>query len=1085
VQDLTGGHSDPAPEGRSGELEPVEVLLDIAPDSLIVVRGGRIVAANELALRMFEYDRSRMLGLSLESLLPTEFIKRHDGLRESYEHDPERRPMRSTATLDALARDGRKFPVEVRLGSVRSGDEFLTIASIREIGDRLTVERRLDEEIHRRRELTRDREGLLRKAAYLETINTFAIALIQLRTVDEILWAVARSGVAKLGFEDCVVYLLDEETDRLVQMAAHGPKNPAADDIYNPITIPVGEGIVGAVVRSGRSELVRDTRLDPRYITDDVSRRSELAVPIVRDGKVIGVVDSEHPDVDFYTEDHRQIMTTIASMASAKIDTALTLEALQGAVARLTEAEERLVNVAEDLRQARDEAEQASQTKSDFMAVMSHEIRTPMNAILGMTDLVLDTSLNRNQRELLQTAQTNAEALLGIINEVLDFTKLEAGALQLRPTDFSVVDVVDGVVEALSAQAAGKALRMTAVLSPDLPPVSYGDARRFRQVLLNLVGNAVKFTPEGGEVLVRAQLLLSESNRIRIEVTDSGIGVSEEDAALIFRPFYQADHSLTKSFEGSGLGLGISHSLLTLMGGRIEVSSELGVGTTFIADIPFELSNHAFPKRRASDRAFTGHSIRLAVSDLVVREATVASIEALGIEILHDDNAHAGGDHRFLIVDGEDPGSPGGERIDETGVGRPGEKVLLLCPPGSPAELGPRARSVHVISKPLTRRKLATALIDRAASRGGAARLKAAREPLHAKILVVEDSRDNQRYLLRVLKDEACRADLAVDGEEGAAMAIGGHYDVVVTDVQMPKVDGLEMTRRIRAAEREAGRVRTPIIALSAHAGEDFRERCLSAGMDAHLSKPFRRAELTELIESFLGVQKSVLVIDDDSSSRHLVTLYLEHERVRVVGVGTIAEGRSRLADGFDLVLLDRNLPDGDGLELARELSAEADGPSVIIITGHVGPEHRRAAEDAGAGYLSKPIRRPEFLETIRGALAGHDEGRSARAGIEGAASTGDVVQVEADIADLVEEFLDDWRLTASGMEALLDAGDFSKLRRIGHNLKGSGAGYGFAELSRVGDVIELAAEKIQHRDLRAGIQELTAYLASVMWQVK
>lgn len=1085
MQDLTGGHSDPTPEGRSGELEPVEVLLDIAPDPLIIVRGGRIVAANELALRMFEYDRSRMLGLSLESLLPTEFIKRHNGMRESYEHDPERRPMRSRATLDAVARDGRKFPVEVGLGSVRSGDEFLTIASIREIGDRLNVERRRDEEVHQPRELTGEREELRRKAIYLEAINTFALSLMQLDTVDEIVWGVARSAVAKMGFEDCVVYLLDEETDRLVQMAAHGPKNPAADDIYNPITIPVGDGIVGAVVQSGRSELVRDTRLDPRYITDDARRRSELAVPIVRDGKVIGVVDSEHPDVDFYTEGHRRILTTIASMASAKIGTALSLEALQGTVAQLTKAEERLRNVAEDLRRARDAAEQASREKSTFMAIMSHEIRTPMNAILGMTDLVLDTNLNSDQRGLLRTAQTNFVALLDLLNGVLDFTKLEAGALQLSPTNFSVVDVVEGVVEAFSARAADQALRMTAVLSPDLPPVAYGDADRFRQVLVNLVGNAVKFTPGGGEVLIRAQLLLSESNHIRIEVTDSGIGISEEDVAQIFRPFYQGDQSLARSFEGTGLGLGISHSLLTLMGGRIEVSSELGVGTTFTADIPFEPSNHVFPKRRASDRAFIGHSIRLPVSNLGEREATVASIEALGIEILHDYNAHEGGDHRFLIVDGGDPGSPRGERIDETGVGRPGEKVLLLWPHGSRPDLDPRARNVRVISKPLTRRKLATALIDRAASRRGAARTRAAREPRHTKILVVEDRPDNQRYVLRILENAAFRADLAVDGEEGAAMAIGGHYDLVVADVQMPKVDGLEMTRRIRAAEREAGRARTPIIALTAHAGENFRDRCLSAGMDAHLTKPFRGAELTELIESFIGVQKSVLVIDDDRASRELVARYLKDEHIRVAGAGTITEGRSRLADGFDLVLLDRNLPDGDGLELARELSAEADGPSVIIITGHVGPEHRRAAEDAGARYLSKPIRRPNFLETIRGALAGHDEGRSARAGIEGAASTGDVVQVEPDIADLVEGFLDDWRLTASGMEALLDAGDFSKLSVIGHNLKGSGAGYGFAELSRVGRVIELAAKKIEHRDLRAGIQELTAYLASVMWQVK
>lgn len=1080
------GDDTPAPEPVSAEIPLLDALLEITPDAMIVVRDGRIASANGIALRMFGYDASEIIGLRLESLLPERFRESHAELTETYLRDPQTRPMRSRGQLQALRRDGREFPVEVGLGSVGSGPDRVTIASIRDIGVRLATERRLEDEIHQREELTRDREDLLRKATYLETLHSFALSLLKSSTLDEILWDVARNAVAKLGFVDCVVYMLDEQRGVLVQKAAYGPKNPIADEIYNPITIPVGKGIVGSVAATGRAELVHDTRLDPRYIQDDELRRSELAVPIVRQGVVIGVVDSEHPDPGFYSEDDLQILTTIASMASTKIGRAMLLQELQETVERLTAAEGRLERAVEDLRLAKDEAETASQDKSTFLAVMSHEIRTPMNAILGMTDLVLDTTLNRDQRGLLQTVQINAEALLTIINGILDFSQLEAGGLQLSPVDFSVVDVVEGVVEVLAARAADKDIEITAVLAPTLPPVVWGDAGRFRQILVNLVGNAVKFTSAGGKVVVRAEAVSTGSARIRIQVADTGIGISTEDLGRIFRPFYQADQSLARSFEGTGLGLGITNSLLTLMDGTITVSSEVGVGTTIIAEVPFEPSDHVFPSRRDSDRSFDDFSVRLAISDANLHEATIASLQALDIEIMADDLSEGAEPkpHRFLIADG-------GTRADSyrgsvfTGTSLdPSETVLLLCPHGSRPKTGSTTPHVHVISKPLTRRKLATSLIDESVPRTvtpATSRLSSpSRRRANPRILVVEDSRDNQRYVLRILEDASFCADLAVDGEEGITMAAEGSYDLIISDVEMPNVDGLEMTRRIREAEVLGGRGRTPIIALTAHTGESFRERCFDAGMDAHLPKPFRGPDLTALIESFLGRLKRVLVVDDDRASRQLVVRFLEQEPIRVEGCETIEQGRLSLKGEVDLVILDRNLPDGDGLDFAREIGATPGGPPVIVVTGHVGVEHRRATEEAGARYLPKPLRRQSLLAAVRDALS---TGESLQAHAPGADA--EVVEVAPDIEDLVEGFLDDWRRHVAEMDELVEKGDFTEIYRLGHNLKGSGAAYGFPKLSEIGEAIETDAEKNQASGIREGLAQLTTYLSTVEWRAR
>ena len=222
-----------------------------------------------------------------------------------------------------------------------------------------------------------DIEILIRKSRYLEVLHEFALSQVNLNTLDEILWNVAKTAIAKLGFVDCVIYLLDDDGSTLIQRAAHGPKNPIAQDIFNPITIPVGTGIVGTVAKTGKVEMIADTRKDPRYIIDDSRRLSELAVPIIHQQQVIGVLDSEHPELDFFTDDHAELLATIASLASTRIDTAIAMERLESIIERLRATEYNLEVKARELQQAKQKAEQASAEKSLFLANMSHEIRTP------------------------------------------------------------------------------------------------------------------------------------------------------------------------------------------------------------------------------------------------------------------------------------------------------------------------------------------------------------------------------------------------------------------------------------------------------------------------------------------------------------------------------------------------------------------------------------------------------------------------------------------------------------------------------------------------------------------------------------
>jgi signal transduction histidine kinase len=432
-----------------------------------------------------------------------------------------------------------------------------------------------------------EQEALRRKTRYLEVIHEFALSQVGLDSLEDIVWNVAKTAIAELGFVDCVIYLLDEQGETLIQKAAHGPKNPVAQDILNPITIPVGKGIVGSVAKSGQVERVEDSRKDSRYITDDTQRLSELAVPIIHNDRVIGVLDSEHPEAGFFTSEHVQLLTTIASLASTRIDTALAMDRLRSTIEQLQATERDLAEKAMELKEAKSKADRASAEKSNFLANMSHEIRTPMTAIVGYADLLTrpDRTLEE-KNEWAGQVRRNADHLLGLVNDVLDLSKIEAGELlpDIMTCEFNVL--VSDVYALMRPHAEKKNLLFEVDLQGSLPVIIQTDPVRLRQILINLLSNAIKFTHEGGVVLGLRSDAIAASGELEviIDVKDTGIGIPAEELEQVFEPFIQTGQARHNE-PGTGLGLSISRKFARLLGGDLKLESVICKGSTFSLNV--------------------------------------------------------------------------------------------------------------------------------------------------------------------------------------------------------------------------------------------------------------------------------------------------------------------------------------------------------------------------------------------------------------------------------------------------------------------------------------------------------------------
>ncbi|WP_368562294.1 PAS domain S-box protein [Pseudoxanthomonas sp. UTMC 1351] len=798
--------------------ERFRLVVEASPSAMLMIdQDGVMALANRKAEELFGWPRRELVGHHISKLLPPTVHRHHGDYIRHYFLQPETRAMGAGRDLFGLRRDGALVPVEIGLNPIDTSEGRYALASVIDISERKRAEARVME-----LNATLEQQ-VAERTAQIQTYSLLQRAIL------------AHAGYAIIATDNNGIITLF---------------NPAAE----------------AMLGYRADEVIGRRTVDALHDHDELAARTDPSSPEAA-GSRLEKSGTEKGDTDewiFVRKDGSRL-PVLLTLSTLRGEDGEVIGHLRVAV-DLTERKSR----EQQLRQAMSAAESANRYKSDFLANMSHEIRTPMNAILGMVYLLEKSELPPAAQDMARKINSSARSLLTIINDVLDFSKIEAGRIELENEPFDLGEVLENMATLMSSAVGTKPVEM--VVSPPPPGARClkGDALRLGQVLINLVGNAIKFTERGEVMLAVRRLKTSEAGKVSLEfsVRDTGIGIPKEKQDLIFSAFNQVDTSTTRNFGGSGLGLTISRRLVNLMGGELRVDSEPGRGSEFSFVISLEPDESFGPD---NDRELP-HQVLVADDHDLARDTLVAIIQSFGWSVqavdsgeaaiaaaAHDTNEHSDSADRYdiILLDWQMPqvdGLAAAEAIrKQAGAQRQPIIIMVTAHERKLLEQNLKDDIIDaVLTKPATASSLFNVIMDSLAKRGRHAAPRK-RGPRHAQrlrgmhLLVVDDSDINREVAQRILESEGALVELASDGRDALdCIASGpGRFQVILMDVQMPEMDGYEATRRIRQIPAMA---HLPVVALTAGAFKRQQEAALAAGMNAFVAKPFEVDELVDVI---------------------------------------------------------------------------------------------------------------------------------------------------------------------------------------------------------------------------------------------